>query len=536
MNDLSGMLNRVLGTRLARTAADAVFGHYARWRVARLDHSPAARSQEQTLLRLVRQAAGTRFGRDHDFASIRTIADFQRRVPLRDYESFWGEYWRPAFPHLANATWPGQVPYLALSSGTTTASTKYIPVSAAMLASNRRAALTGLAWFRAAHPDAALFTGRMFFLGGSTNLSRPDAFCPRPLVGDLSGIAARELPAVLRPFTYPPSDLALLGDWEQKLTRLAEESALLPVTLVSGVPSWLLVLFERLRQLSGCERIAEIWPTLRVVVHGGTRFDPYRGLFRRLMGDGVHFLETYPASEGFVAADDPRYELLRLIPDHGVFFEFVPLGELGQDRPTRHTVADVVPGVQYAVVLTTCAGLWGYVLGDTVCFERRDPPLLRFTGRTRQFLSAFGEHLIGEEVERAVAGAAATVGTDVVDFHVGPVFPGSPGTAGYHRYLVEFARPPREVATFAREVDAALCRINEDYRAHRAGDLTLRSPEVVPIRRGGFADWMRSRGKLGGQHKVPRMDNTGRLTGELTDWFRGETDNRRVTASPAGLS
>src|SRR5262249_15370719 len=271
------------------------------------------------------------------------------------YDAFWAQYWQPAFPHLTNATWPGPTPYLALSSGTTTGSTKYIPVSAAMLASNRRAALTALAWVRAAHPAASPFSGRMFFLGGSTALSRPDPSLPQPLAGDLSGISSRELPAFLRPFTFPPADLALLSDWETKLDRMAVQSVGFPVTLLSGVPSWLLVLFERLRQLTGRERIAEIWPTLRVVIHGGTRFDPYRGLFRRVVGDGVRFLETYPASEGFVAAEDPRYGLLRLIPDHGVFFEFVPVSELGRDRPVRHTVADVVPGVQYAVMLTTCA-------------------------------------------------------------------------------------------------------------------------------------------------------------------------------------
>jgi hypothetical protein len=532
----SGLLERLLGSGVVRGAADALFGRYARLRVARLDRYPAARSQEQTVLRLVRQATGTRFGRDHGFASIRTVADYQRQVPLRDYEAFWTEYWRPAFPHLTNSTWPGQAPYLALSSGTTTGSTKYIPVSAEMLASNRRAALTSLAWFRAAYPDASLFTGRMLFLGGCTDLTTPDPAFSKTLAGDLSGIAAREVPSILRPFTYPPLDLALLTDWQEKLHRLAEQSARLPVTLVSGVPSWLLVLFERLRQLIDRERITEVWPTLRVVVHGGTRFDPYRGLFRRLVGDGVHFLETYPASEGFVAAEDPRHGLLRLIPDHGVFFEFVPVGELGRERPTRHTVADIIPGLQYAVVLTTCAGLWSYVLGDTVCFERRDPPLLRFTGRTRQFLSAFGEHLIGEEVERAVAQAAAAIGADVTDFHVGPIFPDSAGAAGHHRYLVEFARPPRGVESFARDVDAVLCRINEDYRAHRAGDLTLRGPEVVPIRRGGFADWMRSRGKLGGQHKVPRMDNSGRLTEELTAWFRGDAGDGRAAVFAASAS
>jgi GH3 auxin-responsive promoter len=535
MIGLSGLLERLSGNRMVLRVADAAFGHYARSRAGRLDHHSAARQQEQTLHCLVRQAATTRFGREHGFTSIRTVADYQRQVPLRDYEAFWSQYWQPAFPHLTNATWPGQVPYLALSSGTTTRSTKYIPVSAAMLASNRRAALTGLAWFHAAYPDAALFSGRMFFLGGSTDLTRPDSAYPQTLAGDLSGIATREVPAVLRPYTYPPLDLALLIDWEEKLDRLARQSATLPITLVSGVPSWLLVLFERLRKLTGRERIAQVWPSLRVVVHGGTRFDPYRGLFRRLVGDGVHFLETYPASEGFVTAEDPRHGLLRLIPDHGVYLEFVPVGEVGRDRPTRHTVADVVFGVQYAVVLTTCAGLWGYVLGDTVCFERRDPPLLRFTGRTRQFLSAFGEHLIGEEVERAVTQAANVIGSDVVDFHVGPVFPGSAGTPGHHRYLVEFARSPQDVESFAREVDATLCRINEDYRAHRVGDLTLRGPDVVPVRRGGFADWMRSRGKFGGQHKVPRMDNSGRMTEELTEWLRGEAGDPRAAVTAAGV-
>jgi hypothetical protein len=515
-------VERLAGNRLARRAADAAFNHYARWRVSRLDHHSPVAQQEKTIIHLIRQAADTAFGRDHGFAAIRTVADYQRQVPLRDYEAFWRDYWQPAFPHLTNATWPGQTPYLALSSGTTTGSTKYIPVSAAMLASNRRAALTGLSWFCAAHPHASLFSGRMFFLGGSTDLTRPDPAFPQTLAGDLSGIAIREVPSILRSYTFPPLDLALLTDWEEKLDRLADQSARLPVTLVSGVPSWLLVLFERLRQLTGRERIAEVWPTLRLVIHGGTRFDSYRALFRRLVGEDVHFLETYPASEAFIAAEDPRHGLLRLIPDHGVFFEFVPVAELGLDRPARHTVADVVPGVQYAVVLTTCAGLWSYDLGDTICFEQRDPPLLRFTGRTRQFLSAFGEHLIGEEVEQAVTRAAEATGADVTDFHVGPVFPRTAGNPGRHRYVVEFSRVPREEHAFARELDAALSRVNEDYQAHRAGDLTMLAPEVISLPPGTFASWMHSRGKLGGQHKVPRMDNTGRLTEELTDWFRAE--------------
>lgn len=514
---MTSVLEALSGSRPARRAADWLLGRYARRRVRRLDACPAADVQRQTLLYLVRQARDTRFGCDHGFDSIHSVADYQRRVPLREYESFWNDYWQPAFPQLGGTTWPAAVPYLALSSGTTSGSTKYIPVSRAMTASNRRAALTTLALFLTAYPEAPLFRGRLFFLGGSTDLT---SLAPDVLAGDLSGIAAREVASVLRPYTFPPLELALERDWERKLQLLAEQSARLPITAVSGVPSWLLLLFERLLQTTGRTSIAEVWPSLRLVIHGGTRFDPYRALFQRLIGsDAVRLLETYPASEGFVATEDPRHGLLRLIPDHGIFFEFVPVEDLGSDRPARHTVADLEPGVQYAVVLTTCAGLWSYVLGDTVCFERREPPLLRFTGRTRYFLSAFGEHLISEEVERAVAEAAEAAGTAAVDFHVGPVFPDSPGTPGRHRFLIEFTEPPADLERFTATLDAALCRLNEDYAAHRAGDLTLRAPEVLPVRRGGFAEWLKARGKLGGQHKLPRMDNSGELTQQLYRWL-----------------
>jgi hypothetical protein len=516
------MLEWLVGSGVVRGMVDAAFARWAHRRAARLNATDVARTQERTLLDLVRNARHTRFGRDHGFAHVRSVADYQRQIPLRDYEAFWHQYWRPAFPHLSDATWPGPTPYLALSSGTTTGATKYIPVSRAMLASNRRAAVTGLAWFRAAHPGARLFTGRMFFLGGSTSLAAPDPAFPCTLAGDLSGIVAREVAAPLRAFAFPPLRLALLTDWDEKLDRLAREGARLSITLVAGVPSWLLALFERLRQVTGRQRITDVWPALSVVAHGGTRFDAYRPLFRRVVGEGVIFLDQYAASEGFVAAEDPRHGLLRLVPDHGVFFEFVPASELGTDHPIRHTAAEVVPGVQYAVVLTTCAGLWGYVLGDTVCFERRDPPLLRFTGRTRQTLSAFGEHLIGEEVERAVACAALATGALVVDYHVGPVFPDTPAVPGRHHFVVEFARPPRDEAAFAAAVDAELRRANEDYRAHRAGDVTLRAPELIAVPRGTFAAWMRSRGRLGGQNKVPRIDGTGTLTAELAAWVRRE--------------
>jgi hypothetical protein len=513
------------GTDLLRRMVDAGFGLYARTRAKRIDRTDLAAAQQRTLRRLVARAAATRFGRAHDFGRIRTVRDFQARVPLRHYEDFWRDYWAPAYPGLRNATWPGEAPFLALSSGTTTATTKHIPVTPEMLRSNGRAAATALAWLRIAHPEIRPFTGKLFFLGGSTTLEPPrselvsDDASSSPstvLAGDLSGIAAATASPLLQPFTFPPRDLALLGDWERKLDETARRSLDTNITMVSGVPSWLLVLFERLRQITGRSTISECWPNLQVLIHGGTAFDGYRRAFRELLGDDrIRFLEVCPASEGFVAAEDPRFGLLRLIPDHGVFYEFVAVSELGGMNPTRHTAAEVEPGVQYAVVLTTCAGLWSYVLGDTVCFESRDPPLLRFTGRTRQCLSAFGEHLIGEELERAVARAAERTGATVVDFHVGPVFPGAAATVGRHRCFVEFDVTPTDAKTFTTTFDAELSAMNEDYRAHRAGDLTIGPPELIVVPRGGFAGWMKDRGKLGGQHKVPRADAGGVVGEEL---------------------
>jgi hypothetical protein len=514
---MAGLVESLAGRPVVRRLADAAFSRDARRRVAQLDRLDVAAVQANTLRRLLRGGRRTRFGRDHDFARLRTTEDYQRRVPLRTYEQFWRDYWQSAFPRLENVTWPGRIPYLAVSSGTTTGATKHIPVSRAMLASNQRAALAALALFRTAHPKALLFSGKMFFLGGSTDLT---PLGKGVLSGDLSGIAAREISPILRPYVFPPLDLALLHDWDQKLNLLAERSIHEPITAVGGVPSWLLALFERVLAMARKDCLAEVWPHLRLILHGGAKFDPYRILFQRLIGsDAVRFRETYPASEGFVAAEDPRHGLLRLLPEHGIFFEFVPVAECEAASPTRHTVANLEPGVQYAIVLTTCAGLWSYVLGDTVCFEKRNPPLLRFTGRTRYYLSAFGEHLISEEVERAVATAAEAMEAEVVDFHVGPVFPDRAGTPGRHRYLVEFARQPHDLLRFTAALDDSLCRANDDYAAHRQGNLTLLPPEIRVVKDGGFTAWMRAHGKLGGQHKVPRMDSTGQLTGELTNWF-----------------
>jgi hypothetical protein len=509
-------LIQLASTPPVRTLVHQGFRHGAHRRLARLEQSDPFRVQERTLHRLLRKARATRFGRDHGFAAIRSVADFQKAVPLRTYEDIWRHYFRDHYPIFENLTWPGRIPYFALTSGTTQGATKYIPISRSVLASNRKAAQTMVAAHLAARPDSRLFHGRLFFLGGSSDLDRPARGVQQ---GDLSGIVARELNDLLRPYTFPPLDVALEPDWDRKLQLLAERSLGEPITLIGGVPSWLLALFQRLFELSGKSTLAEVWPGLEVVVHGGVKFDPYREAFRALLGRSqIRLQETYPCSEGFIAYGDPTTELLRLVFDHGLFYEFVPIAELESPRPTRHWLGDVQTGVNYAIVVSTCAGMWAHIVGDTVRFESLSPPLLSFTGRTKYCLSAFGEHLISEEIEGAVATAAGNSGATVRDWHVGPVFQGA---LGYHLYVVEFLKAPADLHAFREALDADLSRRNADYRAHRADGVGLPLPALVVAQAGGFEAWMRSCGKLGGQHKVPRMDNAGVITGQLVTFLRG---------------
>ncbi len=516
---------KLTGSRVVRRIADAGLLAAARVRTRRLDRMDAAAVQHRTLLKLVRKAAQTKFGRDHHFDRIQTVEDFQAQVPLRDYEDFWTHYWKDAYPRLKGVTWPGKIPYYALSSGTTSGATKYIPISRQMIRSNKKAAFTTLSLYRNHFRKHKLFTGEFFFLGGCTDLRQQ---ADGSFAGDLSAIASKGLYLAARPYLFPPEEMSLIPDWTVKLGRLAEEAVKRPITALSGVPSWMLKLFDAVKQVSGKRTIAEVWPQLRVVIHGGTKFDSFRNTFKAEIGnDDVQFCEVYPCSEGFIATEDPRYKLLRLVPDHGIFFEFIPAeqfknGKLTTDRPTRHTLATVEPGVMYAVALSNCAGMWAYLVGDTITFESKAPPLLRFSGRTKNFLSAFGEHLIEEEVTKAVATAAERAGVLTADLHVGPVFPTVPHTPGHHLFLIEFRGPVPDLKAFAADLDAELRKLNEDYDAHRANDLTMLAPVVKAVPEGGFGRWMAARGKLGGQNKVPLMDNDGVMTASIAEWMAND--------------
>ncbi len=489
--------------------ATPLLRRYARRRLAALGRMDARKTQHDMLLHLLRRAAATRFGRDHDFASIASVEDYQRRVKLRRYEDFWNEYWQPTFPRLADTTWPGAIPYLALSSGTTGATTKYVPVGPEMLRSNAGAALDVLAFHLAARPHSRVFGGRNFLLGGSTSLDR---LALGVRAGDLSGIVAERMPWWARMRAFPPRRLALLGDWERKMAAMAPASLGQDLRSISGTASWLLLFFDQLATLSPGRprRLVEFYPNLELVVHGGVGFAPYCDRFAAwLEGSHAETREVYPASEGFIAAADRLPgQGLRLILDRGLFFEFVPLGELDSPNPDRRWIGNVQAGVDYAVVLTTNAGLWSYVIGDTVMLTELDPPRLLVTGRTSFTLSAFGEHVSAHELDAAVGEAARAVGSDVVDYSVGAVFPDPASSRGGHLFLVELTRSEADqAALFASVLDAALHRLNADYVAHRSGGFGMLPPDVRLVPPGTFAAWMRRRGKLGGQNKVPRVIN-----------------------------
>lgn len=492
---------------------------YARARVAALNRRDPVEAQRRQLFRLVETARATRFGRDHGFTEIGDIAGFQRRVPLRRYEDFWDNYWERDYPRLSDCTWPGVVPYFAVSSGTTSGVTKNIPCTAAMIRSNRTSALDILVYHVQARPRSRVLAGRNFMLGGSVNLSE---VAPGIHSGDLSGIAGREVPAWARLRYFPPRDLEAIDDWEEKIARLAPASRAADIRSISGTPSWLLLFFERLMAgaRSPDRRLCSVYPDLELIIHGGVGFAPYRDRFSALLaGSHAETREVYPASEGFIAvADRGPGEGMRLAIDTGLFYEFVPVEGLDDPQPPRRWLGDAEIGRDYALVVSTCAGLWAYVLGDTVRLVSLDPPRVVVTGRTAFGLSAFGEHLIGEEIEGAVAAATTAMGWNLTDFTVGALVPGAE-TAGHlsetdniagrgcHLYVVEFDEPvsTEALGAFARAIDARLAEINEDYRVHRAGDYGMAPPQVWALRAGAFAAWMKTRGRLGGQNKVPRV-------------------------------
>ena len=500
-------------------AMAAYLGRVDRW-LARAAGDPEG-MQKRVFENLLGRAKGTWFAREHSFASIRTYGDFARAVPIRDYVAGL-DMIRRIEEGERDVCWPGRVEDFAQTSGTT-AGDKHIPVTADMMRSNRRAALGIFAFYRRWDRDniRRLLEGRLLFLGGSTALTRTASGAR---IGDLSGIATRSILWPLSRHYEPGKELALLDSWEEKVQAVAARTANRDIRFVTGMPSWVKILFDRATALRGVEAaggISRVWPDLRLFVHGGVNFAPYRSSFQSyfLPEHPLDFLEVFPASEGFIAIqaekENPGMELLT---DNGLFYEFVPLSEWGAPGARRLTIGQGELGVPYSLVLSTNAGLWAYDLGDVVRFVGLRPPRIVFAGRNKHFINAYGENLIGENVSAAVAAAAAATGAEVEEFTVAPKYAAPGETAGTHEWVVEFGREPAAgVPAFAAAIDAELQRLVNDYAVKRKGGLGMRPPVVTPVPRGTFYNWMKARGKLGGQHKAPLCANDRRYVDELLD-------------------
>ena len=481
-------------------------------------HDPM-RWQDALLRQFIDAGCDTVWGRERDYRHIDSLAAFQARQPLTRHADV-VEYWNRAMAGERDVSWPGFTRYFGMSSGTTSAAghNKYIPLTDAAIRTNKQGGFDALACYLGTTGDRALLAdgGKFLFLGGSTTLTEvPSTHRPHApsFHGDNTGIMTRLAPRLARRFTLPTHDFAFLGDWETKVERIAAQAADADVRVISGVPSWMAILFERLLAHTGKATIAEVWPNLRAFIHGGMAFAPYRALFEQLVGAPLAYLDSYTATEGGMIAiqdraarDNGAEPDMLVLPDRGAFYEFVPVAHIDEPHPRAYTLAEAQVGEVYAIVMTTNAGLWRYVVGDTVVFTSLDPPRLRFAGRLAAFLNFFGEHVIQEELERAVAHAAKSFGVIVKDFAVAPVMPTPERATPGHRWFVEFAGDaPADLSAFASAIDSDIAATNEDYASHRAGDAGLLMPDVVVCPAATFYEWMKSRGKLGGQNKVPRV-------------------------------
>ncbi len=469
-----------------------------------------ATAQERQLLQLVNAAKDTAFGHDHHFAEISSVADYQRHVPIRTFEDFWADYWSEPFPNLNNVTWPGTIRYFARSSGTTTGASKHIPCSDEMVKANNRGGLEVVIAHLENNPNSRVSAGRTFLFGGSPAL---DELAPSIFAGELSGIAARETPSWAgNDRYYPPPDLAAITDWGDKVERLAADCVGKNIRAISGVPTWLQVLFDRAFENADCDnrRLVSLFPDLELITHGGINFAPYAETFHDLLaGSNAELREAYAASEGFIAvADRDPGQGLKLLLDNGLFYEFIKADQLHKENPTRYWIDDAELDTDYALLVTSCAGLWSYAIGDLVRLVDLDTPRILVAGRVSQTLSTFGEHITGEQLDIAVATAARQLGLQVNDYAVAPIF-SDQRSLGHHQYVIETTREPE--GDLAAAIDESLTAQNADYRTKRTNDIAISTPEVHRVPPGTFGAWMTANGKAGGQHKVPRVTTPERL-------------------------
>jgi hypothetical protein len=463
-------------------------------------------TQEEVLYKLLAKASGTEWGKKYEYTSISSIKEFQNRLPVQTYEEI-----IPVVERLRNGEcnllWPGETNWFAKSSGTTSAKSKFIPLSRESLEDcHYRGARDMIVVYTHNNRDTGIFTGKSLILGGSHRINN---FSNESLYGDLSAILIENAPFWVDLIRTPKRKIALLEDFEEKLRQITHLTVNENITNISGVPSWYLVLFKQILEYTGKKNLREVWPNLEVFFHGGISFVPYREQFRNFIpGEGMNYMESYNASEGFFGLqDDPLTNDMLLMLDLGIFYEFIPSDKINSDHPPVYTISEVEKGINYVMVISTNGGLWRYLIGDTIIFTSIKPYKFKISGRTQQYINAFGEEVISDNAEKAVESACKATGALVAEYTAGPVYIET-NSKGSHEWIIEFEKEPADLSQFTDFLDEALKSVNSDYEAKRFKDLNLVKPVVRSAEKGTFYKWLREKNKLGGQNKVPRLSNT----------------------------
>lgn len=462
-------------------------------------------------------AAGqyTDFGRLFGFSEIQSLEDFKEKIPVQDYESI-KAFIERMMQGEENVLWNTPINWFAKSSGTTSDKSKFIPVSDESLKENHyKASKDVLSLYYVSHPESDLLTGKGLVIGGSHQISSINNDVH---YGDLSAVVLQNSPFWSTWIRTPDLSIALMDEWESKIEKLAQTTIHENVTSMAGVPTWLIVLLRRILEITGKSTISEVWPSLELYMHGGVSFVPYKQQFEKLIGKPINYLEMYNASEGFFAAqDDIDKEGMLLMCDHGIFYEFMPVSEFEGEQKTVQ-LNEVELGKNYALVISTTGGLWRYLVGDTIQFTSLSPFRIKVSGRLKHFINAFGEEVIVDNSDKAIATASEKTNTIVNDYTAAPIYFSEDGN-GAHEWLIEFEKEPKDLQQFTYELDSALKSINSDYEAKRHRDIALRMPIIKSVPKNTFSNWLNSKGKLGGQHKVPRLSNDRNFIEEITSFI-----------------
>jgi hypothetical protein len=488
----------------------------ARLRLWKIEHwiNNPVEAQREVLQHLVTSAQYTEFGRKYGFDNLFNIKSFKQAVPIHEYEDM-KPYVERIMNGEQNILWNTPITWFAKSSGTTSDKSKFIPISEESLEeSHFQGAKDVITLYYNFNTESDLLTGKGLVIGGSHQVNTLNEEAETQY-GDLSAVLMQNTPFWGHWLRTPELSIALLDEWETKIEKLAQTTINENVTSISGVPTWTLVLIKRILEITGKEHLIEVWPNLELYIHGGVSFTPYKEQFEKLIGAPVNYIDLYNASEGFFAAQsNPNDDGMLLFLQHGIFYEFLPVEEYGKEHPQTIGLEEVELDKNYALVISTNGGLWRYLIGDTIKFTSRFPFKVKVAGRLKHFINAFGEELIIDNSDKAIAVACAKTGTIVNDYTAAPIYFSDEGNGG-HEWLIEFENEPADLGLFTYELDSALKNVNSDYEAKRHKDIALKMPVIKALSKGIFQEWLRSKGKLGGQHKVPRLSNDRKYIDEI---------------------